>query len=98
MPAKNHYTLYKGHKLHYPLGHDLLKDRDGRYAVYAVMSKPWSSAIERYVIPGCFASTLREAEQLSIGHAKRLVDEGVPSRAMPPPSLPRRHGNDPHPA
>lgn len=75
MPGKNHYTLYKGYKLYYPRGHDLLKDSRGRYAVYAVFSRPWSNIVERLVVPGCFADTLMEAEKLSIGHARRMVDE-----------------------
>lgn len=76
MPAKNHYTLYKGYKLYYPLGHDLLLDAEGNYAVYVVMSEPGSSTIERHVVPGCFARSLGEAERLSIEHAKRRINEG----------------------
>jgi hypothetical protein len=74
MPGKNFYTPYKGYKIHYPLAHDLLKASDGQYAVYVVLSRPWSSNIERFVVPGCFAPTLLEVQRLSLAHAKHLID------------------------
>jgi hypothetical protein len=87
MTGTNFYRLYKGWEIYYPMGHDLLRDIDGRYAVYAVVSQPRSNTVERVVVPGCFALTFREAEQLSIQHAMRLVDERGPagsSRTAPP--------------
>ena len=86
MPGKNHYTLYKGYKLYYPMGHDLLKDCDGRYAVYVVFSSPYSNVVERVVVPGCFVDTLREAEKLSLAHARRMIDE----RSQAGPAAPAR--------
>jgi len=74
MPGKNFYTEYHGYRLYVPMAHDLLQDSDGRYAVYAVFSRPWSRTIERFVVPGCFAATLKDAQRLSVEHAKRLVD------------------------
>lgn len=74
MPGKNLYTEYRGYRLYLPMAHDLLRDSDGRYAVYVVLSRPRTGTIERFVVPGCFAATLKDAQRLSVDHAKRLVD------------------------
>jgi glutathionyl-hydroquinone reductase len=74
MPGKNLYTVYRGYRLYVPMAHDLLRDSDGRYAVYVVLSRPWTGTIERFVVPRCFAPTLKDAQRLSVEHAKRLVD------------------------
>lgn len=87
MPGKNFCTQYKGYRIYYPLAHDLLKDSDGRYAVYVVLSRPWSNNIERFVVPGCFAPTFLEAQRLSIAQAKQLIDQ---HDALEPVSLAQR--------
>lgn len=80
MPGKNFYTPYKGYKIYYPLAHDLLKDSQGRYGVYVVLSPPWSNEIERFVVPGCFAPNLLEAQRLSIAQAKQVIDQQGPHK------------------
>ncbi len=69
------YTLHKGFRIYLPEEADFARDRRGRYVVHVRMRRERARHLKRIEIPDCFASDLREAQELSIEQAMRLIND-----------------------
>lgn len=69
------YTLHKGFRIYLPEESEFRRDRHGRYVVHVRMRRERSRRLKRIEIPDCFASDLREAQELSIELAMRLIND-----------------------
>ena len=68
------FTLYKGFRIHLLEEADFRKDATGRYIVCVHIEKPQLDNLRHFEVPQCFASTLEEAQQVSVEQAMRLID------------------------
>lgn len=73
----NAFTLYKGFRIHLLEEDDFTKDAQDRYLVHVHITKPGMLAASQLEVPGCFASTLEQAQELSVAQAMRIIDAGL---------------------
>lgn len=71
------YRTYKGYRLYLPEEADFQKDRQGRFIVHVLLAKLDVEVPERIRVSNCYAWDLREAQELSIQQAMRMIDTGL---------------------
>jgi hypothetical protein len=68
------FTIYKGYRIFLLEERDFRRNADGRYAVSVHIEKPELENMKHIEVPDCFASSLEEAQQMSVEQAMRIID------------------------
>jgi hypothetical protein len=68
------FTIYKGYRIFLLEEGDFRKDAKGRFAISVHIEKPELENTRHVEVPDCYASSLEEAQQMSVEQAMRIID------------------------
>lgn len=84
------FTIYKGYRIHLLEEPDFRRDAKGRYVVSVHIEKPQLDSTNHIEIPDCFASSLEEAQQVSVEQAMRIIDGRLDAKGNQHPASRKR--------
>lgn len=89
------FTAYKGYRIFTPTKTEIRRDNHGCYLVHVHFSRRDGAIEERINIPACVAGSLLKAQEMSVKHAVRIIDEREdPSATCPTASEPATNSEE----